>query len=247
MAAANARRDRPQTDRPQTDRPQTDRPVAKAVRPDPAEVLAASLTGDGLTDLERHAAEAELRGRLPGAALALRRAVADRLKSSPRAPLDILMALVGDQESVAIPILEHSPVLADADLARLAATATTARRTAMARRPSIGKALAEALVESAEAAVVATLLANRAAGCSEPLMMACLDRCPASEAVHKALINRPRLPVAVALRLVTLASDELSQLLTARHPVPAVPDTETVELTRNRPRWWSQQMSGYFS
>ena len=229
------------------DRPLAGQAAEPAPRPDRAEILAASLAGGRLSGPERCAAEHELRARLGAAAPALRRSIAECLKSSPHAPVGILMALADDHDSVIIPILEHSPVLEQADLIRLAATATTARRAAMARRPAIGTALAEALVESAAPDVVATLLANHTADCSEPLLMACLDRCPASAAVHSALIGRGKLPVAVALRLVALASDELSELLVARHPMPAVPETETVELTRNRPGWWSQQINGYFS
>lgn len=229
------------------DRPAADQAAEKAPGPDRAEILAASLAEDRLSGPERCAAEHQLRPRLGGAAPALRRSIAECLKCSPHAPLGILMALADDHDSVSIAILEHSPLLKEADLLRLAASATTAQRAAMARRPAIGTALAEALVESAEPEVVATLLANHTADCSEPLLMACLDRCPASAAVHSVLIGRTRLPVAVALRLVTLASDELSELLVARHPLPAVPETETVELTRNRPGWWSQQINGYFS
>lgn len=229
------------------DGPPTERPTTRTPRPGRAEILAAALAGDRLTGDRRSAAERELSARLRDADLTRRRSIADRLKSSPRAPLGVLMALVEDHESVALPILEHSPVLAEAELVRLAATASAARRKAMARRPSIGSALAQALVEGAQADVVVTLLANHATGLSEPVLMACLDRCPTSAAVHRALIGRPRLPAAVALRLVTLAADELSERLIARHPIAAVPDTETVELTRNRPTWWARQINGYFS
>ena len=95
-------------------RPTTDQAAEQAPLPDPGEILAASLAEGGLSGHERSAAESELRARLAGAEPALRRSIADRLKSSPHAPLGILMALVQDCDPVAIPILEHSPVLEEA-------------------------------------------------------------------------------------------------------------------------------------
>lgn len=232
---------------PDQDRGPADKPAATGARPDRAEILAVALAGEGLTGEERSRAEVELRAGLRDAPPALRRSIADYLKCSPHAPRGVLFALIDDHNFVSLPILEHSPVLEEADLVRLAATATAARRAAMARRASIARAPAEALVENADAGAVAALLADRGSDYSEPMLTACLDRWPNSEAVHRALIERARLPLALALRLMALVCDELGELLVARHPVSRLPDSEIIELTRNRPVWWAQQISGYFS
>ena len=113
-------------------------------------------------------------------------------------------------------------------------------------RDPLAARLAEALIESGDAEVVATLLAGRSAECPEPLLLACLDRLPHDEAVHEAMIARELLPPSVVQRLAMLASDRLRAQLAACHPLPPAPERELGELGPDRPRWWSQHLAGMF-
>lgn len=139
-----------------------------------------------------------------------------------------------------------SPPPTDRDLLEAIRCGTRAQRRAVAGQASTSAGLAEALVETGDAEVIATLLSNGSAEISEQLLLKCLDLLPDSEEVHRAMIERPRLPVVVAQRLLTLASGRLSDEVIARHALPPAPAGEHVELGRKRPQWWSNQMAGYF-
>ena len=123
---------------------------------------------------------------------------------------------------------------------------TTAQRKAVAEQGPVSPGLAEALVETGDAEIIATLLSNRSAELSERLLLKCLDLLPHSEQVHRAMVGRARVPVTVAQRLVTLASGRLSDEVIARHALPPAPAGEHTELGRKRPQWWSHHMAGYF-
>ncbi len=123
---------------------------------------------------------------------------------------------------------------------------TTAQRMAVAEQASISPGLVEALVETGDAEVIATLLSNRSTEITERLLLKCLDLLPDSEQVHRAMVGRARLPVTVAQRLVTLASGRLIDEVIARHALPPAPAGEHAELGRKRPQWWSHHMAGYF-
>ncbi|MDH3912770.1 MAG: DUF2336 domain-containing protein [Rhodospirillales bacterium] len=132
------------------------------------------------------------------------------------------------------------------DLMETVRSGTRAQRKAVAEQASISPGLAEALVETGDAEVIATLLSNHSAEISERLLLKCLDLLPDSEQVHRAMVGRARVPVTVAQCLVTLASGRLSDEVIARHALPPAPAGEHAELGRKRPQWWSHHMAGYF-
>ncbi len=70
-----------------------------------------------LTDEERAEAHKILRLMARDAAEQVRRALAVTLKSSPLIPRDVATRLARDVESIAVPLLNYSPVFSDDDLA----------------------------------------------------------------------------------------------------------------------------------
>ena len=74
-----------------------------------------------LSEDDRAAAEGALLMLLDDPSPLVRRAMAEVFARSQEAPAAIVQALALDQCSVALPILEHSPLLIDADLVDLAA------------------------------------------------------------------------------------------------------------------------------
>ena len=153
--------------------------------------------------------------------------------------------MAADSPSIQDPNASSGPASGRDPLETVRAGTTTQCKT-VAGQASISPDLVEALVETGEAEVIATLLSNRSAEISERLLLKCLDLLPDSEEVHRAMVGRARLPVAVAQRLVTLASGRLSDEVISRHALPPAPAGEHAELGRKRPRWWSHQMAGYF-
>src|ERR1700722_17688240 len=100
-----------------------------------------------LSEDDRAAAEGALLMLLDDPSPLVRRAMAEVFAHSQEAPAAIVQALALDQPSVALPILEYSPLLIDADLVDIAATGNGETQCAIARRinlpPSVCAAIAE--------------------------------------------------------------------------------------------------------
>ena len=87
-----------------------------------------------LSDDDRAAAEGALLMLLDDPSPLVRQAMAEVFSRSSEAPAAIVQALSLDQPSVALPILEHSPLLIDADLVDIVATGNNEMQCAIARR-----------------------------------------------------------------------------------------------------------------
>src|ERR1700738_3839542 len=87
-----------------------------------------------LFESDRPPAEGALLMLLDDASPLVRQAMAEVFARSADAPAAIVQALSLDQASVALPVLEHSPLLIDADLVDLVATGNCAMQCAIARR-----------------------------------------------------------------------------------------------------------------
>lgn len=153
----------------------------------------------------------------------VRQALSESLKSNPDIPHDVALTLAKDVEDVARPILEYSEVLTNDDLIDIVRTQDEGHQVAIAKRNAVSEKVSDALVDTQQELVVATLVANQGADMSEDTMNRVLDDFGENENVNGALTLRENLPLRVAERLVTLVSDELrDRLLTNQELSPDV-------------------------
>lgn len=158
-------------------------------------------------------------------AVQVRKALADSLKDSPDIPRKLAVALANDVAEVALPVIEFSALLSDADLLAVIARDDGALQQAVARRERLSSRLSDALVATENEDVVATLVANPGAKISERAMTRALDSFGGSARVHEPLALRRELPLPVAERLVALVSETLRDHLVVHHELSA--DTTT--------------------
>src|ERR1051325_4738745 len=116
-------------------------------RAEAARSLARALLFSELSEADRLAAEGALLMQLDDASPLVRQAMAEVFCHSADAPPAIVQALSVDQPSVALPILEHSPLLIDADLVDTVATGNTETQCAIAPRIKLPAAVCAALSE----------------------------------------------------------------------------------------------------
>src|SRR5882757_5544385 len=90
-----------------------------------------------LSEDDRAAAEGALLMLLDDGSPLVRRTMAEVFARSVDAPPAIVQALSVDQASVALPILEHSPLLIDAALVDIVATGNPETQCAIARRAGL--------------------------------------------------------------------------------------------------------------
>src|SRR6202166_1118049 len=113
-----------------------------------------------LTSEDRGAAEGALLMLLDDPSPLVRQAMAEVFARSSQAPAAIVQALSVDQPSVALPVLEHSPLLIDADLVDIVATGDCQMQCAIARRIHLPASVCAAIAEVGSAAAALEVIEN---------------------------------------------------------------------------------------
>lgn len=187
-----------------------------------------------LTDEERQYAEQILQIVVAGAAERVRRALAVTLKASPNLPSEIAAKLARDIESIAVPLLESSPVLSDEDLVEILESAEPARQYAIARRDTLSEVVTTALCTHAVDGAIIEALNNEGAQFNEVGMTRALDRYPTVKALQEAMVERPILPVLVSEKLAARLTGELFDRLVEKHAMPPQMAIDLATNTRER-------------
>ena len=203
-------------------------------RAETAAKLASEFRQGTLTESERSMAEDIFRIMVKDAELRVRLALAQNLKENPGVPHDVALTLARDVESVALPVLRFSEVLTDEDLIEIVRGQGVAKQVAIASRPSVTEAVASALVDTGNEDVVTELVANEGAVISEETLQKVVTDFGDREPVQDAMVHRPKLPLTVSERLVTMVSENMKEELAKRHELPGDLATDLILQSRER-------------
>jgi len=132
-------------------------------RAEATSALARAYLYSDLTPDDRAAAEGAMIMLLDDPSPLVRRALAEALAWSGKAPPPVIHALAADQPEIAAIVLATSPLFIDADLVDLVATGTAAVQTAIARRVPLQCAAAAAIAEVGCAEACLILIENAGA------------------------------------------------------------------------------------
>ncbi|MBB4285960.1 DUF2336 domain-containing protein [Roseospira goensis] len=199
-----------------------------------AEKLARQFDDRSLSPSERRMAEDILRLMARDAAVRVRQALSENLRDNALLPHDLAVTLARDVETVAIPVLEVSQVLTPEDLIEIVRGQDEAKQTAIARRPTVQAAVADALAQEGTEKAVSALAGNLGADLTETSMQRIVDRFGDSESVQGGLISRDVLPITIAEKLVNQVSEAFRARLLERHPLS--PDAAASLLLQSRER-----------
>lgn len=183
---------------------------------------------------DRAAAEGALLMLLDDPSPLVREAMAEVFAASPDAPPAIVRALVADKPSIAIPVLEYSPLLIDADLIDLVAVSPSAVQCAIARRCHLPVAVAAAIAEVAAPEACLELLENPGATIAEFSLHRLVARHGHLAALREALLVRDDLPAPVRLELVNKVADVLGRFISARNWLSGEQASRVTESARER-------------
>jgi uncharacterized protein (DUF2336 family) len=187
-----------------------------------------------LSDQERAFSEQILKIVVDGAAERVRRALAVTLKSSNNLPPEIANRLARDIEAVALPILENSPVLSDAELAEILESAEPARQYAIAKRATLSETVTEALCNFGTDGAITVALGNEQAAFGAIGLSKAIDRFPSAKEMQEAIVERPVLPLNVAEKLAARLTGELFDRLVEKHAMPPQMAIDLATRTRER-------------
>lgn len=186
-------------------------------RADATRSLARAWLISDLTEEDRAAAEGALLMLLDDASPLVRQAMAEVFARSAEAPAAIVRALSLDQNSVALPILEHSPLLIDADLVDIIATGNCQMQCAIARRINLPPSVCAAIAEVGSAPAALELIENAYAELAPFSWDRIVERHGHLAAIRESMLVLEDLPAATRLALVAKLSDTLAQFVVARN------------------------------
>src|ERR1700709_1408144 len=179
--------------------------------------LARALLFSDMSEQDRGAAEGALLMLLDDPSPLVRQAMAEVFARSADAPAAIVQALSLDQASVALGVLEHSPLLIDADLVDIIATGTCEMQCAVARRVNLPAAVCAAIAEVGAPAAALELIENPYAEWA-PFSWARIGERPGHlAAIRESMLVLEGLPAATRLALVAKLSDTLAQFVVAKN------------------------------
>jgi Uncharacterized protein conserved in bacteria len=169
-----------------------------------------------LSEDDSAAAEGALLMLLDDPSPLVRQAMAEVFAGSAHAPATIVRALSLDQSSVALPILEHSPLLIDADLVDLVATGNSETQCAIARRVNLPASVCAAIAEVGSPAAALELIENPHAALAPFSWDRIVERHGHLAAIRESMLGLDDLPPATRLALIEKLSDTLAQFVVAR-------------------------------
>ena len=169
-----------------------------------------------LSEDDSAAAEGALLMLLDDPSPLVRLAMAEVFAGSAHAPAAIVRALSLDQSSVALPVLEHSPLLIDADLVDLVATGNSETQCAIARRVNLPASVCAAIAEVGSPAAALELIENPHAALAPFSWDRIVERHGHLAAIRESMLGLDDLPPATRLALIEKLSDTLAQFVVAR-------------------------------
>jgi uncharacterized protein (DUF2336 family) len=170
-----------------------------------------------LSTEDREAAEGALLMLLDDASPLVRQAMAEVFARSVEAPAAIVQALSIDQPSVAMPVLEHSPLLIDADLVEIVATGNCEMQCAIARRISLPASVCAAIAEVGTPAAALELIENAYAELAPFSWDRIVERHGHLAAIRESMLVLEDLPAATRVALVAKLSETLARFVVGRN------------------------------
>lgn len=170
-----------------------------------------------LSEDDRAAAEGALLMLLDDTSPLVRHAMAEVFARSAEAPAAIVQALSLDQAAIALPILEHSPLLIDADLVDIIATGNCEMQCAIARRINLPASVCAAIAEVGSAAAALELIENAYAELAPFSWDRIVERHGHLAAIRESMLVLEDLPAATRVALVAKLSDTLARFVVARN------------------------------
>lgn len=153
------------------------------------------------------------------AASRVRVALAEHLKECRDISHDLALRLAQDEDAVAGPILRYSELLTDDDLIAIIRSSGNAKHFAIADRAHLSETVTDGLLEHGTPTVVSRVMANTGARVSPTTLERVMDIYGNDDSVTGAIARRGLLPVSVAERLVTLATESLEKQLSDQSDV----------------------------
>jgi uncharacterized protein (DUF2336 family) len=183
-------------------------------RAEAATVLAEAWQAGALGEDTPEAVEAALTSVLDDPSPMVRRALALAFAESRDAPRHLVLGLAADQAEVSAPLIARSPLLTEADLVDLAATGERKALVAIAIRPDVSRAVAQALIRRRDADCAFALAGNPASDIAEADLLVLIEAFGHLPKFRNVVQARPDLPLTARHALMLRTAEGLGQFVT---------------------------------
>ncbi len=133
----------------------------------------------------------------------VRRALSVTLRSSPNLPRAVANQLIADIDSIAAPLLEHSPVVTDDDLIVVLRSRAAAKIRAIASRAHVSERVSGAVISFGDGPAVAALAANDGALISEGDAARIMRLAQNDDLIREAALRREDMPAELVVSLIS--------------------------------------------
>jgi uncharacterized protein (DUF2336 family) len=192
------------------------RTAAAGERAAATSALARAYLYSDLSPDDRAAAEGAMIMLLDDFSPLVRGALAEALAGSERAPPAVIHALSTDRPDIAAIVLEHSPLLIDAELVDFVATGDDVVQIAIARRPLLPCPVAAAVAEVGSGSACLTLIENPDAEIALFSIDRIVERFGHVPTIREALFAREDLSASTRQALVSKLSTQLAEFVAER-------------------------------
>ncbi|AQR63407.1 hypothetical protein BZG35_07125 [Brevundimonas sp. LM2] len=149
----------------------------------------------------------------------IRKVLSESLASTAWAPPALITMLALDAIEIARPVIAASPLLKDQDLLRVLVEATLEHQIEVARRPRISSAVADAIIDRGDPAILTALAGNRTAQISEAALGRLIAQSQRIAALRAPLTRHPRLNEALATELFLYVGQALQEAIRERFQI----------------------------
>ncbi len=151
----------------------------------------------------------------------IRLRLAQKLAPFDWSPPRLINLLARDEIEIARPVIAASPVLSQADLARLLTDAGIEHQIEVARRPYVGREVVEIILDQAEPEVLTALAGNDTAEIAPEAMQQLVEASRRIAGMRSPLARHPRLTTEMAERLYVWVGQLLRSAIVTRFRVDA--------------------------
>lgn len=199
-----------------------------------AQKVSAYYNGQTVTPKGMKLAEDIFRIMVRDVEIKVRQVLAESLKNCHNLPQDIVLSVIRDSDSVAVPFIKYYANLNNDDLIKILNIPSLSKQKAVAQRLNLPNEISEYIVDRCPEEVVGVLISNETARIHEKTYHSIIEKYHQSEEIKKRLVFRTELPTSVIEKIANSLSEDLKKRLILAHNLPVNLATDIIEEVKEK-------------
>lgn len=173
-----------------------------------------------LTEDENHLSEQILKLLAKDISTRIRLSISEKFSQKSEIPYEVALQLANDMEDfVAIPMIQFSEILSEADLINIVEKNTGEKQKAVARRDNLSENLTDKIIQYGEETTIQTLAGNKTAKLNKGQSKEIFERYQHNFSVIKEMLDNKKIEDDGTLELIMSSSKELKDLIVLKYGI----------------------------